>query len=84
MAQESRTVPATSNDTALKVASPNLAGCDVPSPPHRLSHITPSLLEKCLYNIIVCVVRCPTHFKPLYQLSLVLDKMGLSKVMGVI
>lgn len=38
------------------------------------------LLQQCVYGIAVCVVRCPSFFKPLYRLATVLHKMGMDKV----
>ena len=59
-----------------------LPGATTTAPPlPEPSHGTATdLLQLCIYNIAVCVVRCPAYYKPRYRLAAVLAEIGQTEV----
>ena len=59
-----------------------LPGATTTAPPlPEPSHDTATdLLQHCIYNIAVCVVRCPAYYKPRYRLAAVLAEIGQTEV----
>ena len=48
-----------------------------PPEPPPLSPV--DLLERCLWGVAVCAVRCPAYYKPLYRLAATLHSLGHSQ-----
>ena len=52
----------------------------LPEPSHHHPNEKTDLLQRCIYNIVVCVVRCPAYYKPRYRLAAVLAEIGQTEV----
>lgn len=52
----------------------------LPEPSHHRVNVNTDLLQRCIYNIAVCVVRCPAYYKPRYRLAAVLAEIGQTEV----
>lgn len=50
--------------------------CSVPS---QATPTSADLLERCVYGVAVCSVRCPAYYKPLYRLASTLHSLGHSQ-----
>ena len=46
----------------------------------HIDNIDPKLLKKSLYGVVVCALRCPAYFKPIYRMATVCFELGLASV----
>ena len=46
----------------------------------HIDNIDSKLLKKSLYGVVVCALRCPAYFKPIYRMATVCFELGLASV----